>query len=73
MVDVLLDGCNHRPVADRTDLVTDLYWHWFHICTAQLTLEGGQMSGYGQSCPVAKAMELLDERRAAPGVSYLSS
>jgi DNA-binding HxlR family transcriptional regulator len=53
------------------------------------------MSGYGQFCPVAKAMELLDERwtllvvrellagsldrpgdvgrRAAPGVSYLSS
>jgi hypothetical protein len=43
------------------------------------------MSGYGQFCLVAKALELLDERwtlldrpgdvgrRAAPGVSYLSS
>jgi hypothetical protein len=46
------------------------------------------MSGYGQFCPVAKAMELLDERwtlhprvdwpgdagrLAAPGVSYVFS
>src|SRR5882757_5185839 len=62
IIDSSLDRCKHRPVADSTDLVTDLYCHWFHICTAHLTLGGAQMSGYGQFCPVAKAMELLDER-----------
>src|SRR5690349_11362230 len=34
------------------DLVLYLYWAY----------GGGLMSGYGQFCPVAKAMELLDER-----------
>src|SRR5215208_2346660 len=62
ILDFLLDRCKHRLAAARTDLVTDLYWRWFYICTAHLTLGGAQMSGYGQFCPVAKAMELLDER-----------
>ena len=65
MVDFLpmSTGLRISSAARRPDLVANLYRHWFYICTGLgPRLEVRHMSGYGQFCPVAKAMELLDER-----------